>query len=252
MARPQKNPINPGDQFGHLTVLSDAGVNAKKKRLYLCRCVCTKEVTISQSYLVSGQTKSCGCKHGARIDFTGKQFGKWTVLKLSEFQVTGRTKWFCKCKCGKFRDVWAHSLQAKASTSCGCDIREKHILSARIKRKTISGIPLSYIRVIKWRARGREIGFDLTLEELAAQYEKQKRQCYFTGLPVVFDAINTLNKQRHTASVDRLDSNGPYTASNIVIVHKDINRMKNEFSEQSFIHYCRLVAATHSILPPSP
>jgi len=46
-----------------------------------------------------------------------------------------------------------------------------------------------------------------------------------------------------TASVDRIDSSIGYVMGNIQWVHKDINKMKSDFSQELFIAWCGLVAS---------
>lgn len=66
MAAP-KNPHVPpptvfaGDVFGRLTVVAYVRQDERKKRKYLCRCSCGREVTIRGDALLSGTSKSCGC-----------------------------------------------------------------------------------------------------------------------------------------------------------------------------------------------
>lgn len=50
-----------GTTFGELTVLSVAYVKDKQK-YYRCQCSCGKIKDISASHLVSGASRSCGCK----------------------------------------------------------------------------------------------------------------------------------------------------------------------------------------------
>lgn len=50
-----------------------------------------------------------------RNDLTGKQFGRWTVLKHH----AGR-KWRCQCVCGVLKEVLDHNLHDGQSKSCGC------------------------------------------------------------------------------------------------------------------------------------
>jgi hypothetical protein len=45
-----------------------------------------------------------------------------------------------------------------------------------------------------------------------------------------------------TASLDRIDSFKPYTDDNIQWVHKHINAMKLNHSEEYFIELCKIVA----------
>lgn len=50
-----------GQRFGRLTAVRDAGSDAANHRLWLCRCDCGQETTVSTNRLRTGNTKSCGC-----------------------------------------------------------------------------------------------------------------------------------------------------------------------------------------------
>lgn len=50
-----------GQPFGKLTVLRENGRDKRNKILWLCRCECGNEVTVSGGNLRSENTKSCGC-----------------------------------------------------------------------------------------------------------------------------------------------------------------------------------------------
>ena len=55
-----------GMRFGKLTVIASAGVGANRKTRWICRCDCGAETVVGSAYhLTSGNTKSCGCLHGA-------------------------------------------------------------------------------------------------------------------------------------------------------------------------------------------
>lgn len=53
------------------------------------------------------------------IDLTGQTFGRWTVLSLADKNRGGKTRWFCRCKCGVIKPVIADGLRRKESTGCG-------------------------------------------------------------------------------------------------------------------------------------
>lgn len=59
-------------------------------------------------------------KIGTIIDETGKQFGAWTVLSMSENRGCRGVRWICQCACGKISEVDAVRLRAGRSRSCGC------------------------------------------------------------------------------------------------------------------------------------
>lgn len=55
----------------------------------------------------------------------GKQFGYWTVLKVTGRNSAGGLIVECQCKCGTIRDVDASNLRSGRSKSCGCMKMEK-------------------------------------------------------------------------------------------------------------------------------
>ena len=56
-----------GQVFHWLTVLRENGRDKRNRVLWLCRCKCGNEVTVSGSNLRSGNTKSCGCYKRERV-----------------------------------------------------------------------------------------------------------------------------------------------------------------------------------------
>lgn len=59
------------------------------------------------------------------MDLTGKEFGRWKVIKYS-----GNKKWLCECSCENktVREVDGNSLKRGLSKSCGCLQKEKTAL----------------------------------------------------------------------------------------------------------------------------
>ena len=72
--------IEIGTQFGQLTMIQDLGYRKqqsrdKRERWSLCKCVCGREVEVSNNNLRTGGTKSCGCI---------KSFGEREIRQLLE------------------------------------------------------------------------------------------------------------------------------------------------------------------------
>ena len=61
------------------------------------------------------------------VDLTGQRFGRLIVVDRAENSSHGNTRWNCKCDCGNNTIVWAMSLNAGRTKSCGCFQRDKHI-----------------------------------------------------------------------------------------------------------------------------
>ena len=54
-------------------------------------------------------------------DLTGLQFGYLTVIKRDRTAPPGRTKWWCRCHCGRVVSVFRNNLTHHDNTqSCGC------------------------------------------------------------------------------------------------------------------------------------
>lgn len=60
-----------GQKFGRLVVIKQVGKSKTGGPLWLCQCICGKEIIVRSSSLKNGHTKSCGClqkeivtKHG--------------------------------------------------------------------------------------------------------------------------------------------------------------------------------------------
>ena len=47
-------------------------------------------------------------------------------------------------------------------------------------------------------------------------------------------------------TIDRIDSSKGYTVDNVQWVHKDINLMKNHFSESQLIDFCQRILDKHN------
>jgi len=81
--------------------------------------------------------------------------------------------------------------------------------------------------------------FSITIEYAWDLFLKQNRKCAMSGMEINFAATG---KDKFTASLDRIDSNEGYVDGNVQWVHKDINWMKNTFSQQHFVDMCKKVA----------
>ena len=55
-----------------------------------------------------------------KLDLTGQQFGKLTILFPAE-NIGNRTAWLCRCVCGTETVVTTKRLRDGHRTSCGCD-----------------------------------------------------------------------------------------------------------------------------------
>ena len=175
------------------------------------------------------------------VDLTGKKYGRWTVLQRHSGTRNGRTYWLCACNCGERKAVLAEHLKRGNSKSCGCILRErrgpKHPQwtgAGEISGRVWAQVTANARRVRSGRAR---LAFGITIEAGWSLYLKQRGRCALSGLPISFIPSSDDGCGR-TASLDRIDSSLPYTEDNVQWVHKDVNIMKNKFSEEYFFSVC--------------
>lgn len=82
--------MRSGQRFGRLTVVAQA-TRADGRQAVVCRCDCGNERTIRVSFLLSGNTQSCGClrgrstavpsKHGRHGLSSKPEYSVWKIMK---------------------------------------------------------------------------------------------------------------------------------------------------------------------------
>lgn len=170
------------------------------------------------------------------FDLIGKKFNNWTVLEISDKKKSGRNKiWKCCCNCGTISYLPTYHLTKGYSKQCkNC---------ARIpKQYSLGSIPISMWNKILSNAKKRKITIMVDRVKMFDLLVKQDYKCALTGVSIVLPNNGKESwKHFYTASLDRIDSSKGYVEENIQWVHKDINRMKNIYSQEYFIKLCRMV-----------
>jgi len=214
------------------------------------------------------------------IDMIGKQYGKFTVVRIGDY-IHHKRHWILKCQdCGyekswpgtdirrAFQGIECDGCLAKRSTAttkeCSdckktlpkCDYytnRNHYDLLAvcckecsRKRKKVI----YEMLSGAKGRAKEKGWAFDLTNEFLNELNTKQNGLCSYTGLPLDWDYFSQGNgryikgQNAHRASLDRIDSTKGYTQDNVQLVVYIVNMIKNSFTEKEFLNICLLIAET--------
>lgn len=108
-----------------------------------------------------------------------------------------------------------------------------------IKGTSYKGIFKTTFNKLKKQAYKRKLAFSITMEYIGDLFEKQKKKCALTG--ELLTLKKTVKDQTQTASLDRKNSSMGYIEGNVQWVHKDINRMKSNFSEERFVNSCQKI-----------
>lgn len=171
-----------------------------------------------------------------RQDLTGNIYGHLTVLCLHEKR--GKDQyWKCRCYCGNETIVRHTHLTGHDIRTCGCShivVKDKHP-----HWKGYGEISGSYFNVVRRGAKKRNLQFSLTISEMWDKFLEQDKKCAFTGETLTFNKC--LRDCSGTASLDRIDSSRGYEKDNIQWVHKLVNVMKQDMSDNEFITYCQKI-----------
>lgn len=161
------------------------------------------------------------------------------LLITKEFKESGRWKVECLCECGNVCIKLKSHVQSNQTKSCGCI---NHATGSLNKNwKGLNEISGDYWTSLQRNAKKRGFLFDLSIEYCWDVFIKQNRKCKISGEPICFTKNRSKNYKEQTASLDRIDSNNGYVQDNICWVHKDINRLKSDFSINEIINWSKKI-----------
>jgi ribosomal protein S14 len=107
------------------------------------------------------------------------------------------------------------------------------------------GIRVSWFNQFKSGAELRGLNWDLTLDDVADLLQEQDYKCALTGWSIEFPESG--HPQAAPASLDRIDSKKAYTKENTQLLTRQVNMMKQQYSQEDFIKVCHAVAANHKV-----
>ena len=118
-----------GEVWGNLKII---GLLPSKKmgnsyyKQVECICSCGKVRTADYRELKKGKIKSCGCLVKRSNVLPGDMFNHWTIVKevdaYKDKNENSLRMFFCRCVCGKEKNLTLNSMSSGNSKSCGCMI----------------------------------------------------------------------------------------------------------------------------------
>jgi len=177
-----------------------------------------------------------------RKDLTGETFTNLTVVGLGGKR-DRLLYWECKCKCGNTTFVQAAKLNAGKIRSCGC-IQKNQPSPNRGGYKELSQ---TYWSKMQMGAKHRNLEFAITAQQAYELLEKQQFKCALSGVPIklsakYYSSFKNGRRTEQTASLDRIDSSKGYTIDNIQWLHKEVNFIKTDFSQNEIIDWCHKIS----------
>jgi hypothetical protein len=135
-------------------------------------------------------------------------------------------------------------VQSRKKVSLVCNGRKFHKNSRHIEdyeaypfdAHNLQILPVSKTNRQYKSAIHRGIHWTLTAEFLDSVWLRQSGLCALSGIPMVKDY------GKHSFSIDRIDSGLPYEPSNIQLLVKEVNFMKQALNQCEFREMCKLIA----------
>lgn len=93
---------------------------------------------------------------------------------------------------------------------------------------------------IQTAASVRELEFDLPKIFTEHLLEDQDYRCKLSGVPIFLGDRSM--KDEITASLDRIDSDKGYFIGNVQWLHKDVNKIKSNYTDEEFIGWAHKIS----------
>lgn len=180
---------------------------------------------------------------GPRINLSGKEYGKLTVLDKYQrvLSLSGQSdyKWLCKCECGNEKFIRGSNLRAGNTKSCGCSERAPGI------SRVYKGYPtwVSHVwQECKANAKGRGYVLSLTIDQVK---DLCSGNCYYCGSPPRLRPNAVIHGGLVANGIDRKDSGVGYTPDNCVSCCSTCNVMKMALHHDRFLEQIRKIHGYH-------
>lgn len=224
-------------RVGKLILIEIIPERKNKYNIWKCQCDCGNEVFRNVGELHWPKNQTCGCDHPYK-DLIGKIYNELTVKEFSYKKQNGDYFFKCKCRCGTYKTVRRAHLIDGHTKSCGC-------IASEIGSKSKSWKGYGEISKLCWNnivnsANARNLEINITIEYIWDLFLQQNRRCALSNQELTM--LHSIHKKIYkTASLDRIDSTKGYIKGNVQWIHKDINFMKQAFSQDYFLELCRKI-----------
>lgn len=162
-----------------------------------------------------------------------------------------RNKISCTClktgcgKNGEWNPRIANLIYKKECCCPECEIKNWEFKTGKNHKnyKGFEGITYTFWNSIKLGAKNRGHLFKITIEYAWKIFLIQKQKCKYTNILITLGNSKKYRKffEERTASLDQIIPGKGYIVGNVQWVHKDINKMKWDFSEKQFLKYCQII-----------
>ena len=148
------------------------------------------------------------------LNLIGQRFGKLVVINRADNSKSGKSKWLCRCDCGKEKIIFSTNLVRGLTHSCGCI--NKSVVSERMRKHLLSGHRLYKI----WTDMKKRCS-NPSCKSFANYGGRGIQVCPdWNNHFQLFYTWSLLNGYDDNLSLDRIDVNGNYHPNNCRWVDK--------------------------------
>jgi len=136
--------------------------------------------------------------------------------------------------------IWAKAI-CGISTPEDVDLlcESRYVIPCKWKGyKLISG---DYWGNLKRGAANRGIEFNVSIQDAWNLYEHQSSKCALSGANITFVRRYAEDRDKQSASLDRIDSSKGYVIGNIQWIHKVLNHLKWDITQDELLYWCKLI-----------
>ena len=109
------------------------------------------------------------------------------------------------------------------------------------------GILVKMVHGAKYRAKLKDIEFDLDNDFVKELNDKQNGKCAISGIEMDWETSDLRKgkavKLWNRASIDRIDSTKGYTKDNVQLIILIVNTGKSNMAQEEFIEMCRTITS---------
>lgn len=97
------------------------------------------------------------------------------------------------------------------------------------------------LKYAKYRAKKKNISFELDIDFVLALFKKQKGKCALTGITLTWKKTIDNKYNSTNITIDRINSTKGYTYKNSRLVCYAANVMKSDLTDYQLLRYCELI-----------
>jgi hypothetical protein len=226
-----KEPLPVGTKCGQWEIIKPIE-KIKDRYYYTCKCECGTEKPVYKTSIDNGTSTRCSLcvAKASRLKVeVGDVYNCWTVTEVLPNVKFEDTKCKCECVCGNKETKPVYQLKASRSKKC----EKCYVLNEKIPV-----FKLMWSIILK-NAKKRDLPVEVTIQDIIKLIEDQKYICALSGETLEIAETTTQHYAGKTsASLDRKDSKLGYIPGNIQWVRKQVNMLKNNYTDDQFIKMC--------------